>query len=48
MMTMHSPASIADKPASRMRVDAVIFVLLSLIEFFPLAFIYFSPFELIK
>jgi hypothetical protein len=40
----HSPATVADKPAKRMRVDVVTFVLLSLIEFFPLVFICLSPF----
>jgi hypothetical protein len=40
---MHNPANMADTPANRMRVDAVIFVLLSLIEVFRLAFIYLSP-----
>jgi hypothetical protein len=45
-MTMkHSPAIMADKPAQRMSVDLVIFVLLSLIEILPVVFIlYFSLF----
>jgi hypothetical protein len=44
MTRKHSPATMADKPAKRMRVDVVIFVLLSLIEIFPLVFISISPF----
>jgi hypothetical protein len=43
MMMMLSPVTMADKPAKRIRVDVVIFGLLSLIEIFPLVFImYFS------
>src|SRR5688572_4689026 len=40
----HSPATMADKPAQRMRVDVFIFVLFSLIAIFPLVFICLSPF----
>jgi hypothetical protein len=44
-MTMkHSPATRADKPAKRMSVDGVIFILLSLIVNFPLVFILFVSF----
>jgi hypothetical protein len=44
-MTMkHSPATMADKPAKRMRVDAVIFVLFPLIAVCLLILICFSPF----
>src|SRR5690606_35918302 len=44
IMMKHSPANMAETPASRMRVGAVIIALFFLIEF-PLAFIYLSPFE---
>jgi hypothetical protein len=39
MTMILSPATIADTPASRMRVATVTFVLFSLIEIFPLVFI---------
>ncbi|HEY3473752.1 MAG TPA: hypothetical protein VGK56_04030, partial [Anaerolineales bacterium] len=39
MTRKHSPATMADKPAKRMRVDVVIFVLFSLSKVFPLVFI---------
>jgi hypothetical protein len=48
MMMKHSPATMADTPAKRMRVDAVIGVLFALIEVFPLVFICCLLFELIK
>jgi hypothetical protein len=44
MTMMLSPATMADKPARRMRVVVVIFGLLSLIDVFPLAFIFLSPY----
>lgn len=43
MTRKHSPATMADKPARRMRVDAVTLALFSLIEVFPWVFIYLSP-----
>jgi hypothetical protein len=48
MMMKHSPATTADKPAKRMRVDEVMMGLLSVLDVFPLAFICFSPFGTYK
>ena len=43
MIMMLSPVTMAETPASRMSVDAVIFDLFLLIEVFPLVFICLSP-----
>jgi hypothetical protein len=47
MTRKHSPVTMADTPARRIRVAAVIFGLLSLLEIFPFVFIFLSPFEII-
>jgi hypothetical protein len=39
----HTPANMADKPAKRMRVDVVIFILFFLIAVWLLVFICLSP-----